>query len=449
MSLEEFTQADPKQPRAHAMESMFKDGILADDRTVIGVLRAKALGNYKPPEQNAPHGYFKGIPIIGRDSPINKGIYIGGSEREGIVVDDGKDQILGQTFHELVTKIWEDLSPGKTDPKPFLTTIFNLVREKLPYSAAIVYQVGGNLKDEEILLGEFVKNKGGICRHQNLLTAYLLEKLIKLKLIKGKVSADRNKFGGSAHAWTRYESETGEVFIIDPAMNYVGPLQNAIVWFYDAVRRLPPEQQPSAQEQYLRDLAIEEETTPIYLQQPNPAKIEKEQKTPDLNAIIQAVAKAVYEEMNVDDLLNPPPSDQSPNSVPPQPRLAPNPPVGPDGKQKIVESLLANFGNDQVLLLYLGEGYAGGEDIKISRQKNGSILFTIKTTEGIHNKKAEDLMANPGAIRIGRSRTNDIVINRPDVSAMHCVITIQNGMMMINDNNSTNGISYKLDKKLF
>lgn len=77
---------------------------------------------------------------------------------------------------------------------------------------------------------------GGVCRHQALLGAYLLEKLIRDGKIGGKVSIDRNSVQNAGHAWIRYTNSKGKVFIIDQAQKYIGLLNDTDKngrWFYE------------------------------------------------------------------------------------------------------------------------------------------------------------------------------------------------------------------------
>ena len=85
----------------------------------------------------------------------------------------------------------------------------------------------------------------GVCRHQALLCGYLLEKLIKDERISGKVSVDRNFVEGlGGHAWARYTTDRGKVYILDVAQNYKGCLGDMTKkqsrWFYERPEDKPP-----------------------------------------------------------------------------------------------------------------------------------------------------------------------------------------------------------------
>jgi len=177
-----------------------------------------------------------GRDIIGRDCPINGGVYLGGGEREAIVVDDIKQPELLFVYKELLKRKQEKEQKGESFKSAALMDVFNLVKETLPYNEGAVTKVTQGLKpDQKITLSSFLREKGGICRHQALLTGYLLEKLKTEGFVGGKASVDRNfvpNRGG--HAWVRYVNSGGEVFIIDPAQDFIGRIEQAgkDKWFY-------------------------------------------------------------------------------------------------------------------------------------------------------------------------------------------------------------------------
>jgi hypothetical protein len=180
--------------------------------------------------------YFQGRPIIGRDRPINGGVYLGGSEREAIVVDDKKDEQLEKIYKRLLDIRQLAEQNGKSFKDGILNDVWELVDDVMPYDKINVKRVNNALpgQDSKVYLSSFLG--GGICRHQALLTAYLLERLAKEGKVNGKVSVDRNYVSGiGGHAWARYTNSAGEVFILDTAQNYIGKLKdiNHNRWFYE------------------------------------------------------------------------------------------------------------------------------------------------------------------------------------------------------------------------
>lgn len=122
-----------------------------------------------------------------------------------------------------------------------LRKTYELVTKHLPYNEQEVIRInreGSFTNDQKVSLGAYI-NKGGICRHQALLTGYLLEKMVQDGKLPGKVSIDRNSIPNQGgHAWVRYEEpgkpNTNTVSIIDPAQGYVGRLSDVPTdaWFY-------------------------------------------------------------------------------------------------------------------------------------------------------------------------------------------------------------------------
>lgn len=180
--------------------------------------------------------FFQGRFIISRDKPINGGVYLGGAEREAIVVDDQKDPYLNTVFEEVIRRRQLAQSQGKDFKDGLLETVWELVNEVMPYDVKRVIQIIKALlgPDKKIYLSSFIG--GGICRHQALLTGYLLEKLAREGLIGGRVSIDRNFVPGKGgHAWVRYENSVGEVYILDSTLYYIGGLKDMSEgrWFYE------------------------------------------------------------------------------------------------------------------------------------------------------------------------------------------------------------------------
>jgi hypothetical protein len=208
-------------------------------------------------EKKTPTGvekHYQGRRIIGRDTPINDGVYFGGGSGDAIVVDDQKDQGLAQTYEQLLQllKVTEQQyrQQGKlkqsedfTDfvKKYGLGMVWQFTQKVMPYDQRAVDSVYQRAKMRpdtysKVYLSAYLG--GGVCRHQALLEGYLLEHLKKDGHFNGKVSVDRNfvpNQGG--HAWVRYESQSGTVFILDPAQEYIGELKDVSDkdqrWFYE------------------------------------------------------------------------------------------------------------------------------------------------------------------------------------------------------------------------
>jgi hypothetical protein len=195
---------------------------------------------YALPDEKSPYGYYDGRPIIGRNSPIDGGVYIGEHPREGLVVDSAKYPFLLENYHAFL-KTW--------DPKiEVCHQVLQHVVQVMPTKPDVVDQVeiAANLQAEKdradglpvpneirVSLSSYLKRRGGVCRQQALYSGFVLEKMIKDSLIPGHVSVDRRSFAnGKSHAWARYwHTEKGlpiigrdktTVKIIDPTTGQHG-----------------------------------------------------------------------------------------------------------------------------------------------------------------------------------------------------------------------------------
>ncbi len=199
------------------------------DYTANAYSKVEDLGSNKKISQNSKESRFFGKHIIGRDTKINGGVYFTRPTNEVIVVDDTEDTELIRIYTKLFSQLREIRKETSLTTSILLTTIWNFVIAEMPYSSARVAQIitrASEQHDPRVSLSRYLG--GGVCRHQGLLVAYLLEKLITEHKIKGKkVSVDRNHTKDNGHAWARYTSSSGAVWIIDPAKKYIGTLKNA------------------------------------------------------------------------------------------------------------------------------------------------------------------------------------------------------------------------------
>lgn len=175
------------------------------------------------------NNFYEGRPIIKRDSPVDGGVYLGGKEREAIVVDSVKYPLIGQVYEEVKAKCVG--ADNQTTPELILGTVFNTVKLRLRYSEIETKKTierRGAVGDRKISLGAFLDEQYGVCRHQALLTGFLLEKFIKEGYLEGKVSIDRNSWALGVHAWCRYTKKEGEIIVLDPAHDFMGSLEASL-----------------------------------------------------------------------------------------------------------------------------------------------------------------------------------------------------------------------------
>jgi len=198
------------------------------DYTVVTQRRGIQDGDYDPPDEKSPYGYYKDRPIIGRDSPVIGGVYTTG-RKEALVVDE-KYGLLEECYEEVLQQLKHLETNGNNPKKVILGLVFKYVREKLKYDNDAVEESvkklnAGKTDNSAVKVSlDYFINKGvGVCRHQAVLAGYLLEKFKQDGYISGKASVDRNysdKEGG--HAWVRYTNSGGKVIVMDPAQNYLG-----------------------------------------------------------------------------------------------------------------------------------------------------------------------------------------------------------------------------------
>ncbi len=224
--------ANPPQDRYSPEVGPRKTQILMDR------LRSDESKLFEEPGGEAPYGMFEGRRIIGRDTPINGGVYLGSGAREAIVVDDKDSKLLNDAYRQVLVALQPAIA-NNTYKNIVLDTVFNKARELLPYNEYEAERLAADHHgDRKIHIEMFLNIKAGVCRHQALLAGYFLERLVKEDYIGGKVSVDRNFLPGrGGHAWVRYTNSLGEIYVIDPAQNYIGPLKNMgddrISWFYE------------------------------------------------------------------------------------------------------------------------------------------------------------------------------------------------------------------------
>lgn len=195
---------------------------------------------------------------IGKDTPIDGGVYEADPEigMEAILVNKetypvGYNRAMKQVLQIMTTK-------HGIEKRYALHAVYTVVDAMLQYdnnaTEELMNVYSGGLKNNTIIpLDTFITVGYGVCRHQALFVAQLLEGLIGRGVLGGKVSVDRNaihlpndEYGG--HAWARYTTSDGKVYIIDVAQHKIGLLTDFVaqreageeVWDYE---RLDEKQQ--------------------------------------------------------------------------------------------------------------------------------------------------------------------------------------------------------------
>ena len=176
---------------------------------------------------------FAGRPIIGHDTRIDGGVYIGSSAREAIVVDFFKDSVLSNLYDKVKLAVTD--SSGKVNKDYVLNNVYKAVQSAMAtdmQGVADLISERGYGQDKKVTLGVFIKAGIGLCRHQNLAGAALLERFIDEGILSGKVSIDRNTSNEGGHAWCRYTNSQGKVYILDVTRNYIGDMNSSESWDY-------------------------------------------------------------------------------------------------------------------------------------------------------------------------------------------------------------------------
>ncbi|MBU2638844.1 MAG: hypothetical protein KJ955_07765 [Nanoarchaeota archaeon] len=184
---------------------------------------------------------YLGRKIIHRDSPIDKGVYLGAGEREAIVVDSDKYPAIRKLYEKAKEKALVGLAEKDIVKCMVLRAVYETVKETMTAcdekAVDAIVRLARCGKDGKIALDLFIENQVGVCRHMALACGALLELFRKDGFVSGNISIDRNTDKGG-HAWCRYTNSGGEVYILDVAQNYVGRMEKAVNWDY----RRPDEQ---------------------------------------------------------------------------------------------------------------------------------------------------------------------------------------------------------------
>jgi len=177
--------------------------------------------------------FYQGRRLIERDSPIDKGVYLGKHQREAIVVDSEKYPELKRLYGiaEPRTRGVDSKGNKVFYRNKVLGAVYDTVMENMKYDNDGVEKIVDEFNvgnDGKIALDVFLQRKKGVCRHMGLTSAALLEMFKKNGYIRGKVSVDRNQEeDGGRHVWCRYTCNNGEVVILDVAQHFFGFLEKA------------------------------------------------------------------------------------------------------------------------------------------------------------------------------------------------------------------------------
>ena len=174
---------------------------------------------------NAPYGYYKGYPIIGRRSPSVRGGVQGAIGGEQNIVDDTSpymQQVVAATLRRLAFEYKPDHLPS---PRAVLKTIVDQTALLLDYDIETTEALAEELSRGEQLvpLSSYVEAGVGVCRQQSLLAALLIEAAVDAGYLTGQTWVERNQdlLKQGAHEWTMYRDASGDEYIVDAASKVV------------------------------------------------------------------------------------------------------------------------------------------------------------------------------------------------------------------------------------
>ena len=182
-------------------------------------------------EASSPYSFFDGRPIIGQSTPINGGVFLGALPHEAIVVDDSHGE-LEKAYTELMIAYAKDHPTQKSVGTRILPYIAELVQKLMQFSPERVrtgLAQNGIFTDHKVSLDFFLIQEVGAARHQMLLAAYLIERLIMRGYLKGSLEIQAEfSFEEQNQESLIYKDDSGEEFTIDPIQFRHGESLNSL-----------------------------------------------------------------------------------------------------------------------------------------------------------------------------------------------------------------------------
>jgi hypothetical protein len=194
--------------------------------TAIAVQRLSHAGKLEPSDApGSPYGFYSGWQVIGSGSRIDGGIYFGRKPREAIVVDMRRPgSALLQVYETWLAALVRGRDAGEVRrelSENLALYVAELVAMYMPYDEVAVHGLerqGVLQPDQPVDLDLFLRAKGGVCRHQVCFVGAILERLAQQGWLHGSVSLERKFVAGwFSHAWVRFASRDGRIWVLDPA----------------------------------------------------------------------------------------------------------------------------------------------------------------------------------------------------------------------------------------
>ncbi len=198
------------------------------------ISRLEGNPHFQAPREDdlaAPYGSYLGRHVIGFGTRIQGGVYMGRKPREAIVVD-ATSKVVRRLHYKLrlqlliftAQHLWTrrgSIDRGQIQREQ-LKFIMRFVQRTLVFdnhAVTALIEFYGAKHDVKLSLNAFIEARVGVCRHQVCLYGVLVELLQEDGLLGGKVSVQRARFARFSHAWVRFTSQWGQVYIIDPAQD--------------------------------------------------------------------------------------------------------------------------------------------------------------------------------------------------------------------------------------
>lgn len=190
------------------------------NRFAEAVQRIKHLEYYEAAAtKEAPLGHFDGRPIIGSKTAINGGVFVGAKSHEAIVVDESYGE-LEKIYNSLTVEFVRSENGRDSFSEKIFPYVVRVVQRTLDYRPEAVRELertGQIQPDRKVALDFFIRKGFGSSRHQVLLAAYLLEKLVRRGLLQGNYSLDEKML--SEHESSEkleFISQGGTRFLFNP-----------------------------------------------------------------------------------------------------------------------------------------------------------------------------------------------------------------------------------------
>lgn len=173
---------------------------------------------------------YRGYPLIGRDSPVEGGVY--GTAHSEMVLVDNESPITHRAVMDVLMAVREEGSYQTMDTIATLSVIEEEVRERLHYDRGKIEKMCEPYyyAKDMMFLSEFIEEGVGVCRQQCLLAALCISEAVNQQLLSdgvARVERNTSRKYHESHAWAVYRKTGGQEYIVDAAHAVVKPRKEA------------------------------------------------------------------------------------------------------------------------------------------------------------------------------------------------------------------------------